>query len=392
MPAKLSLVTHSAKRHSFKLAPERACDRASERCFTYTGRAHEEEDRRLAIRSELHDRERFENALLYVLEAVMVFVQNLASFVQVEPLLARLVPRQFDYVFEVRADDVIVRRRLRQRFHALQLARRFFAYLVGKIGRFETFAKLSGLGLFARLVLAQFFLDLPELLPKNVVTLGLVHFALRLGRDLRANLHDLELARQSCVGQREKAVDGARFEHLLLGLGAEVENRRKKICKLHRVLLVHHRHPGIRRHLRQHGERVLDHLLDVSFERFDLLVIAASERRQYLDPSLEIWLFSKPFLYLDPVDALNDELHDTFVAHHALDVDDRSDLINVVILRIVAGHVLGLGRHARKQLLLGRKCGFDRARRTLAPDSKRHDRLGKQRCVLEWKYRDLELL
>ena len=114
MTAKLRFVAHAAERHPFEFTSERTCDRASERSLTDSRRSDEKKDRRFAVRPKFHDRQRFENAFFDVFEAVVVFVEDLAGFVKIELLFARFVPRQFENVFEICANDVIVGRRLRQ--------------------------------------------------------------------------------------------------------------------------------------------------------------------------------------------------------------------------------------------------------------------------------------
>ncbi len=212
----------------------------------------------------------------------MVFVQNLPRLVQIELFLARLFPRQFEDVFEIGADNVIIRCRLRKLFHPLQLAFGFFANLFGQVGGFQTFAKLSGLGLFAALVLAKLLLDRLHLLPQDVIALRFVHLGLRFGGDLRPDLHYLDLASEGSVRQRQKPIDRIRFEHLLLGFDAEIENGRKKIGKLYRVLLRHHGHPDLGRNVRQQSEGLLDHSLDVAFQGLDLFFVGRGQIGQYL--------------------------------------------------------------------------------------------------------------
>ena len=57
-------------------------------------------------------------------------------------------------------------------------------------------------------------------------------------------------------------------------------------------------------------------------------------------------------MHLEPVDALDDKLHDAVIPHHSLDIDYRSDLIKVVGFGFVARDILGLRRDAGYKLLL----------------------------------------
>ena len=151
----------------------------------------------------------------------MIFVENAARFREIEFVFRRLAPRQFEHEVEIRADDVIVRRRLRQTFQTFQLTFSFGAHVIRQICFFETLAQQLRFSRFARLVFAEFFLNRAHLLAQHVIALSLVHFDLGFGSDLRAQLHDLELAREIRVGHPQQLVSGIGLEHLLLFFNAE---------------------------------------------------------------------------------------------------------------------------------------------------------------------------
>ena len=159
-----------------------------------------------------------------------------------------------------------------------------------------------------------------------------------------------------------------------------------------RILLRCDGHPHFGRDLRQESERLLDHSLDVAFERLDLLFVFADELGQDLHFSLQIRLLGCPFGDLKAVDALDDQLHQPVVAHHPLDIYDRADLIEIIRLGVVAGHVFGLCGDAGDEFFLGGKRGLDRVGRALASDRQRNDRFRKQRRVLQRQNGDLHLL
>ena len=142
MAAKFGLVTHSAKAQPVEFTSQSTCDRTAERGLTDSRRADEKNDRALRIGPQFDDRQRFQNAFLNVFEAIVVFVEDLSGLVEVELFFARFSPRQFEDVFEICADDVIIGCRLRQLLHSLEFAFGFFADIVGQIGFFEPFAKL----------------------------------------------------------------------------------------------------------------------------------------------------------------------------------------------------------------------------------------------------------
>ena len=85
-------------------------DGAAERGLTDAGRAEEAEDRALLVLLQLADGEVLEDALLHLLEAVVVLVEDLAHRGDVEVVRRRVVPGKIEDPVEVGADDGVLRR------------------------------------------------------------------------------------------------------------------------------------------------------------------------------------------------------------------------------------------------------------------------------------------
>ena len=79
MAADLRLVVHAAQRDALEFAAQGARDRPAERGFSHSRRPDKAEDRPLHIGLELEHAEIVENAVLDLLQLVMVFVENLAA-------------------------------------------------------------------------------------------------------------------------------------------------------------------------------------------------------------------------------------------------------------------------------------------------------------------------
>ena len=77
------------------------------------------------------------------------------------------------------------------------------------------------------------------------------------------------------------------------------------------------------------SESFLDHSLNIAFESLDLFVIDAAKIGQDLHFCFQIRLFARPFDDLKTAHSLHDQLHDAFVAHHSLDIHDRTDLVEI---------------------------------------------------------------
>ena len=93
MSADLRLVAHAAERDADELAVERAGDGAAERGLADAGRSDEAEDRALHLLSaQLAHGEVLEDALLDLLEVVVVLVEDLAARVRGRGCPADITP------------------------------------------------------------------------------------------------------------------------------------------------------------------------------------------------------------------------------------------------------------------------------------------------------------
>ena len=115
----------------------------------------------------------------------MVLIENQPRFVEIELVFRRFSPGQLEYVFEIGANNVIVGRRGRKPFQALELAFRFRAHFVRQIGFAESLAEQFCFSAFATFIFTKFLLDRLHLLTQDVIPLGLVHLRLRFRGNLR---------------------------------------------------------------------------------------------------------------------------------------------------------------------------------------------------------------
>ena len=159
---------------------------------------------------------------------------------------------------------MIVGRHRRKFFHPAQFAFSFLAHFVGQIGFGEALTQLPGFRFFATLVLTQLFLNRFHLLTQHIITLRLVHFGLRFAGNLRTQANDFNFPRQKIMREVQQIVDAVRFEHLLLFLNAETENRSQEISESHRIVRAQHHEPNFWRYLWQISERLLNQRLHVA--------------------------------------------------------------------------------------------------------------------------------
>ena len=184
--------------------------------------------------------EELEDAVLDLLDVVVVVVEHLARVLEVEVVLGRRVPRQRGDPLEVRADDAVLGGLRRQRLEALELAVDLLADLLGQLDRGELLAQLVGLG--GRLVeLAELLLDRLELLAQHVLALALVELGLDLVLDLRADRDDLELAREDLDEPAQALGDVDLLQQRLLLLGLQAQRAGDEVAERARVVDVRDR-------------------------------------------------------------------------------------------------------------------------------------------------------
>ena len=119
---------------------------------------------------QLVHREVLEHALLDLLEPVVVLVEDLLRFDEVELLVVVGLPRQADEPVEVGADDAGLGRRLRHLLEPAELLERLLGDLLGHAGRGDLVLVLVDLGLHL-VELAELLLDRLELLAQEVLAL-----------------------------------------------------------------------------------------------------------------------------------------------------------------------------------------------------------------------------
>ena len=267
--ADLGLVAHAADADALELAAERAGDRAPERGLADAGRADEAQDAAGGVGLQPAHGEELEDAVLDLLDVVVVLVEDLARVGEVEVVLGRRVPRQRRDPLEVRPDDAVLGGLRRQLLEALELAVDLAADLLGQRDRVELLAQLAGLR--RRLVeLAELLADRLELLAQHVLALALVELGLDLVLDLRADRDDLELAREDLDEAAQALDDVDLLEQLLLLLGLQPQRAGDEVAERARVVDVRDRVLQLLGEVRDRLDDARERLLDVADQRGQL--------------------------------------------------------------------------------------------------------------------------
>src|SRR5882724_11802473 len=196
MAADLGFVPHAAERDAVELPAERAGDRPPERGLADAGRAHEAENRVLPGGADLLHRQVLQDPLLDLLESFVILVEDRARRADVDVVGRLLLPRHRHQPVDVGPRHGVLRRSWRHLLQPVELAKRFLLRLLGHARRLDLLAERIDL-LRAIVDVTQLLLNRLHLLAQVVLPLRLRHLRLGFRLDLRAELEDLDLFRQS---------------------------------------------------------------------------------------------------------------------------------------------------------------------------------------------------
>ena len=109
MPADLRLIVQATKAHPHELAAHRASNRLSERRLANPWRASEAEDWALHLRRKLAHREILDDALLHLLQAVVIIGEHLGRLLDFDAIFGGDIPRHRDEPIDVGANHTNLR-------------------------------------------------------------------------------------------------------------------------------------------------------------------------------------------------------------------------------------------------------------------------------------------
>ena len=240
----LGLVPHPAQREPHELAVGAARDRAGERGLAHPGRSHEAEDGALRVVDQLAHGQELDDALLHLLEAVVVLVQDDLGRLEVLPLAGLLRPGDGDQPVEVVARDGRLRGHRGHRLQALELRERLLLRLLGHPRLLDLLAQLVRLA-GAVLLAAELLLDRLHLLVEVVLLLGPLHLLLDPALDAAVDRELVDLGLEDGADAGEPLLRGEDLEEVLLLLHRDHEVGGDRVGELPRVLHPHRGEHGV---------------------------------------------------------------------------------------------------------------------------------------------------
>ncbi len=340
--ADLRLVAHPAQREPDELAPRGLGDALPERGLADARGAHQAEDGALHVVLQLPHGQVLEDALLHLVQRVVVAVELLAGVLDVQVVVGLLRPGQVGDPLQVGARDRVLGRSGGDALEAVQLLVGDLLHLGRQAELLDPLAQLVQL-LLLLAQLAQLLLDGLELLAQVVLALGLGHLALDLRIDLRAELEDLALAVQKLEDELHPLLQVDRLEDLLLLLDRDVHVGRDQVGQVARLGDALHQLGGGRRQLGHHLDDLAGELLQVDPESLDLHFLLRRLVLDRLDAGLEVRVLLHQLDHAEAGQPLHhervvvlahlEELHDPRDGAHRMQVRGA----RILLLRLALG-------------------------------------------------------
>ena len=379
MAANLGLVAHAAQRQPHELAVHRARDGLGKRRLADARRARQRQDRRLGLLHQRAHGEELEDAVLDLLQPVVIFVEHRLGVGEVAALLALLVPRHRDEPVEVVARDGGLGRHRRHRLQALELLDRLLLDVLGHLRLLDLLLQI--VNLVALLVLAaQFLLDRLHLLVEVVLLLRLLHLLFHARLDPAIDLELVHLGFEDAGDAVQPLERRDDLEQVLLLVHAHQQVRGNRVGELARVV---HAHGGDHRVVVQVVRQLhvlLEQRHDAAHRAFDVaggVLVLGQHLHHHAVEALVFLPLDRP----RPVDALDQHL-DVAVGqlerlHHVGHAAHREDVLGP---RIVHRRVV---LRRQEDLLVLPERVLERARRDGPPDDKRHHHVREDNDVPE---------
>ena len=236
MTANFRFVAHAAQTYPHKLAAERVGNRLTQTGFADAGRPEKTHDRAVPLRIEFPHGQIFDQALFNFFQIVVIAIQDLLRLLEIEVVLAQVIPRKICDDLDVTDDDGELRAGRRNKIEPLQFALGLLHHCLGRLGFFEPFAQLLRLFFAAALGLAQFALDRLELRPQISAPLRIGKLRVHIFLQSLLNLGDLQLRRDLLLHNANALFHIKLLENRLFLGNIDVQVRPQKIRELLRVI------------------------------------------------------------------------------------------------------------------------------------------------------------
>ena len=239
MTSNLRFIAHTAQRNPTELSTQSSRNRTAQRGLSGSGRTHKAENRPLEIPFQGKDCDVLDNPILHLLQAIVIFVQDSSSLLDIQAIFGDFGPRQFCHPLKVVPDDAVLGRCRRHLSQTIRLSGRLLDALF-RHPRGIDFLPQHLDAFVPFLALTQFAANRLKLLTQHVLALRFAHFRLHLLLNLGLNLDRLPLFRKLFENPTETCRHIDRFEDPLLSGHIEFQVRSHQIGELGGIIEVGH--------------------------------------------------------------------------------------------------------------------------------------------------------
>ncbi len=345
--AYFGLIVHAAKRKALEFAAHGPGNGLAERSLAHSWRAREAEYAAPGLRIELAHGQEFENAILDLVQAAMIRVQNLSGFHYVQPVAGYFFPGQLGHPFQVGSRHACFRRISVHGCQAAELLVSLLAGLFWQPGLVQGFAQGIEILFPVLVAIAKLVADGLDLLAQEIFLLGLVHALAGRALDLGLDSGDLEFPAKQVMDdfQAFKCVaclkDALGFRNLDAHVG------RYKIGQAPGVINALQNAHDVRGGHAAHGKHLFGLFAHGAQKGLDCGVLRGRSLFQRLDFGFEEGLGTFVILDSCAANALHKHLDAGIVRfEHAHDLDHGANFIEIARDRIL-GVFLLLGKHKK---------------------------------------------
>ncbi|MNZ33443.1 hypothetical protein D3C78_507890 [compost metagenome] len=383
MATDLGFVTHATQGHAHELAVCGASDGLGQGSLADAGRADQAEHRALDLLHPLLHGEVFEDALLHLLQPVVIGVEDVLGLGQVQANLAFGLPRHIDQPIDVGTHHGRFGGHRRHLLELVQFGIGLGQGFLGQSGVVDTLLQLLDF-VVALVDITQFLLNGLHLLIQIVLTLAALHLLLDAAADALLDLQQVDFG----IQQRQDVLDA-------LGKLGQLEDF-LLLFDLQRHVGGHGVHQAARFvDAVQRGQHLGRHLLAQLDILFELAEQAANEYFGFALAGIAL-VYQADFgtavaiHFAEALDgatllALDQHFHGAVRQFQQLqDGGNGAHAIQGIFARVVIGRI-PLGN--QKNLLVPRHRGLERLDGFLTPHEKRDDHVRIDHDIAQWQER-----
>ena len=233
--------------------------------LTHAGRPHKAQDLTVDIRCQRPYRQRLQHPLLYLLQPVMLPIQQTGSLFQVYDVLGVAAPGQFQADLQVSPNHRRFLRIGRHFFQPAYLFQQLFFIFIGGKQPADFFSELI-LFLQGLIALSQLLTDDPHLLPQVIIPLVFIHRFLYSVLNIRFQRQDLVFRLQQMRNHFQAAAGAVLLQNTLLFLHVKGDVPCYVFRNQRRVIALQNSFHNLFGHPRRKPQILIEQVLDGTYQ------------------------------------------------------------------------------------------------------------------------------